>query len=104
MAQFATKSLSQGANKASPFLLVQVVKAERQVVAGYNYRLQMELKETADSNDVIVCNVVVYDQSWTFTRLLTSFNCDPSLDVDPSKFEILPTFSFVTTIISESES
>lgn len=82
MAEFATKALSQSANRASPLLLVNVVKAERQVVAGFNYRLQLQLKENPDTN-AIVCDVVVFDQSLTSTRQITSSFCDPGLAVAP---------------------
>ena len=87
IAQFATNALSQSANKASPFVLVQVVKAEKQVVSGLNYRLQMELKDNADSADVISCTVVVYDQSWTSTRQITSSECNPPIVAAPPKIE-----------------
>ena len=89
IARFATNALSQSANKASPFVLVQVVKAEIQVVAGFNYRLQLQLKENSDSTDAIVCDIVVFDQSWTSTRQITSSDCNPSIVVVP-KIEIFP--------------
>jgi hypothetical protein len=94
IAEFATSALSQGANKASPFVLSKVVKAERQVVAGFNYRLQMELKDNADSTDSIVCNIVVFDpilmsdQSWTSTRQITSSDCNPPIIVP--RIETIP--------------
>lgn len=88
IAQFVTNALSQGANKATPFVLVNVVKAERQVVAGFNYRLQMELKEKADSTNSVVCNIVVFDQSWTSTRQITSSDCNPPIVVP--RIETIP--------------
>lgn len=90
IAKFATHALSQNANQASPFVLVQVVKAEKQIVSGINYRLHMELKEKADSANVISCTVVVYDQSWTSTRQITSSECDPPIVAAPPRIEIIP--------------
>ena len=98
IAQFATSALSQGANKAVPFVLVNVVKAERQVVGGINYRLQMELKDNADSTDSIVCNIVVFvprgPMSLTSTRQITSSDCNPPIGVtavDEPALDILET-------------
>lgn len=88
MAQFATTALSQqvvantaaAASSASPSLvLVKVVKAEKQVVAGINFKLTLQLKTEAANEDVFVCDVVVFDQPWTSTRQVTSSNCSPSL-------------------------
>ncbi|XP_057377636.1 uncharacterized protein LOC130699316 [Daphnia carinata] len=83
MAEFATKAMSQGANREYPITLVKIVKAERQVVAGFNYILQLELKENPKNDAVVVCDVVVFDQSWTSTRQITSFQCNPSLAIAP---------------------
>lgn len=79
MIQFATTSLSQiyqTSNALSPLELVSVIKAEKQVVGGLNYKLNLEFKGTKPS---YICDVVVFDQPWTSTRRINSFNCNPSL-------------------------
>jgi hypothetical protein len=77
MARFATNALS--VNKASPLVLVGVVKAEKQIVAGVNYRLQLKFNGQLESeeNHFIDCQVTVFDQVWTATRQITSFQCTP---------------------------
>ncbi|KAK4023074.1 hypothetical protein OUZ56_008508 [Daphnia magna] len=91
IAEFATKAMSQGANREYPITLVKIVKAEKQVVAGYNYLLVLELKENPVNDAVVVCDVTVFDQSWTSTRQITSFQCDPSLSIAPEiQFELAP--------------
>lgn len=91
IAEFATKAMSQGANREYPITLVKIVKAEKQVVAGYNYLLVLELKENPENDAVVVCDVTVFDQSWTSTRQITSFQCDPSLSIAPEiQFKLAP--------------
>ena len=77
IAQFATNALSN--SKASRLALVNVVKAEKQIVAGVNYRLQLKLGQQLESeeNHFIECQVIVFDQIWTATRQITSFKCTP---------------------------
>ena len=77
MAEYATNALS--VTNASPLILVSVVKAEKQIVAGFNYRLQLKLNSQLESeeNHFIDCQVVVFDQVWTATRQITSFHCAP---------------------------
>ncbi|XP_046652481.1 uncharacterized protein LOC124343257 isoform X3 [Daphnia pulicaria] len=77
MARFATNALS--VNKASPLVLIGVVKAEKQIVAGVNYRLQLKFNGQLESeeNHFIDCQVTVFDQVWTATRQITSFQCTP---------------------------
>ncbi|KAI9555399.1 hypothetical protein GHT06_017914 [Daphnia sinensis] len=78
VARFVTTSLS--ANGASPLVLVSVDKAEKQIVAGVNYRLQLKFNSQLESeeNTLIVCQVVVFDQPWTSTRQISSSKCNPS--------------------------
>lgn len=83
IAQFAVDELSRGAHSmASPLVLVSVVKAEKQTLAGVNYRLKLKLK----SGDVgaIECDVVVFDQSCSSTCRVSSFKCNPPLDSNVS--------------------
>jgi len=46
------------------------------------------LKDNADSTDSIVCNIVVFDQSWTSTRQITSSDCNPPIIVP--RIETIP--------------
>ncbi|XP_057377638.1 uncharacterized protein LOC130699318 [Daphnia carinata] len=78
VARFVTTSLS--ANGASPLFLVSVDTAEKQIVAGVNYRLQLKFNNQLESeeNTLIVCQVVVFDQPWTSTRQISSSKCSLS--------------------------
>ena len=53
----------------------RVVRGEQQVVAGMNYRLYIDAADAAGRSAPYVA--VVYEQSWTSTRQLTSFNKAP---------------------------
>jgi len=76
MASFATATVTQALNSAQPLTVVRIVSAETQVVAGFNYKMEMELKDSGDNNTKpIKCSVVVYDQSWTNTRRVTKCSC-----------------------------
>lgn len=79
IALFAVTAIAQSVNAETPpsLGLVSIVKAEKQVVAGINYRLAMVLK--SPQNDAINCEVMVLDQSWLPNRELANFKCDPSL-------------------------
>jgi hypothetical protein len=57
--------------------LVSVVKAEKQTLAGINYRLKMELK--SDEIGATVCDVVIFDQPCSSTCRVSSFKCNPPL-------------------------
>lgn len=74
MADFATSAVSAASN-SGPASLVQIVKAETQVVAGTNYKLNLLLKMGATSEP---CEVVIFDQPWTNTRKLIKSSCTPS--------------------------
>lgn len=53
-------------------VFVQVVKGDQQVVSGMNYRLVLEAK---DANEVVAKYLaVVWEQSWTNSTRLTSFD------------------------------
>lgn len=72
MANFATFALSRSMNSV-PLQFVQVLSAERQVVAGFNYRLGLEFSEPRGT---VFCKVVVFDQAWTSTRELSQMQCE----------------------------
>ena len=75
MASFATTTvISQAINSPQPLAVSRIVSAKSQVVAGVNYDLELELQNGLNK-DLIKCNVVVYDQSWTNTRRVTSCSC-----------------------------
>ena len=75
MASFATTTvISQAINSPQPLAVSRIVSAKIQVVAGFNYDLELELQNGLNK-DLIKCNVVVYDQSWTNTRRVTSCSC-----------------------------
>lgn len=78
IAQFAVDELSRGAHSMASLVLVNVVKAEKQTLAGVNYRLKLELK----SGDIgaMECDVVVFDQSCSSTCRVSSFKCNPPLN------------------------
>lgn len=71
MAKFATSMISQSSNEGD-LSLVKVSSASRQIVSGVNYKLTLKLRSATGTQ---TCHVVVYDQSWTKTRKLTSFDC-----------------------------
>lgn len=83
MANFATFALSRSMN-AVPLQFVQVLSAERQVVAGFNYRLGLEYSEPRGK---VFCKVIVFDQAWTSKRELSQMQCE----LAPSTVQPLPT-------------
>nr|CAH0104204.1 unnamed protein product [Daphnia galeata] len=72
MANFATRVISSRGN-SGPSTLIRIVKAEKQVVAGTNYKLTLELESARDG--VILCDLIVFDQPWTNTRTLSESSC-----------------------------
>ncbi|KAI9556895.1 hypothetical protein GHT06_016689 [Daphnia sinensis] len=82
MADFATTSISESSN-SGPLVLLNIVEAEVQVVAGQNFKLTLELGSAIDgaTGANLVCKVVVFDQSWTNRRHLRESNCLPSTDL-----------------------
>lgn len=79
MANFATTALSESSN-SEPLALIKIVKAEWQIVAGKNFKLILELDNVrhASEDENLVCEVIVFDQSWTNTRQLRKSNCLPT--------------------------
>ena len=74
IASFASSAISANTN-SGPVTLTKVVKAESQVVAGINFKLTLELN---GAEGVILCEVIVFDQSWTQTRKLSESKCFPA--------------------------
>lgn len=72
MAEFATNAISSSTN-FGPSHLIRIVKAEKQIAAGTNYKLTLELDSIVDGD--IVCDVIVFDQPWTHTRKLSESSC-----------------------------
>lgn len=72
MANFATRVISSRGN-SGPSTLIRIVKAEKQVVAGTNYKLTLELESARDG--VVLCDLIVFDQPWTNTRTLSESSC-----------------------------
>ena len=76
IADFATTKISESSN-SGPLALVKVVKAESQDVAGKNYKLTLEMGSAADGavGSNLICNVLVFHQSWTHTLELRESSC-----------------------------
>jgi hypothetical protein len=74
IAEFATSAISSKIN-SDPVTLVNIVMAESQTVAGKNYKLTLELE--GSQGDKLMCKILVFDQPWTKTRILSEFNCSP---------------------------
>ena len=94
MASFATNSLSRSMN-SGPLTLIRVRFAERQVVAGFNYRLDLEFNT---ANGAVSCKVVVFDQAWTSTRELSQMQCEPIAPPPPPPSPVA-TINRVPTIV-----
>ncbi|XP_057377755.1 uncharacterized protein LOC130699429 [Daphnia carinata] len=73
MADFATTAVSASTN-SGPVKLLKIVKAETQVVAGTNYKLNLELSSGANAAP-LPCEVVIFDQPWTNTRKMIKSSC-----------------------------
>jgi len=77
MAAFAVAEISKASN-SGPLTLVAITSASTQVVSGINYRIGLRLSGTDGHQD---CEAVIYDQSWTGTRKMTSFSCSEARPV-----------------------
>ncbi|XP_057377660.1 uncharacterized protein LOC130699339 [Daphnia carinata] len=73
IAKFATTAIASSRN-SGPLRVTKIVKAETQAVAGTNYKLTLELNQLVSEGD-LVCDVVVFDQPWTDTRILSESHC-----------------------------
>ncbi|EFX72230.1 hypothetical protein DAPPUDRAFT_110982 [Daphnia pulex] len=74
IARFAAAAVSINLN-SGPIALVNIVKAESEAVAGRNYKLILELE--GSDGEARICEIVVFDQPWTNTRILSNSNCLP---------------------------
>uniref|UniRef100_A0A0P5K9U0 Cathepsin o-like protein n=1 Tax=Daphnia magna TaxID=35525 RepID=A0A0P5K9U0_9CRUS len=86
IALFAGTAITAKRN-AGPAKVTKIVKAESQIVAGTNFKLTLELSQpSAVVEKHIICDVVVFDQPWTKTRLLSEYSCkqnkNPSITTD----------------------
>ena len=76
MATFATHALPSSMNAGSTTMTLRKIgNAQRQVVAGTNTRLVLDL--TSSTGEHLHCMVVVFDQPWTNTRELSEAMCRP---------------------------
>lgn len=73
MAKFASTIIT--ANTHPHLALIKILKAESQVVAGTNYRMTLLFASGPHSRYLLLCGVIVFDQSWTNTRKLTESKC-----------------------------
>jgi hypothetical protein len=67
MANFAVSKLSQASNSLGALTISRIISAESQVVAGFNYDLELELEVGSSSSNnkhFLKCHVIVFDQSW----------------------------------------
>ncbi|KAK3607953.1 hypothetical protein CHS0354_006549 [Potamilus streckersoni] len=91
-AAFAVDAMNKQSNSINRIMLIKVVRAQQQVVAGMNYKLVLKVGVSSSCrNDGTIgmtvlncpvdqrkqrCNVIVWDQPWRTPRYkLTSFKC-----------------------------
>ncbi|XP_067681138.1 cathepsin F-like [Haliotis asinina] len=70
MAKFALDTVN--AKENSQRQMITIESASTQVVSGFNYKMVLHVTNGVTDE---LCTVVVYDQSWTKTRSLTSYSC-----------------------------
>ncbi|KAI9555404.1 hypothetical protein GHT06_017919 [Daphnia sinensis] len=101
IAQFATAAIASSRN-SGPLRVTKIVKAESQAVAGTNYKLTLELTQLVSEGD-IVCDVVVFDQPWTDTRILSESHCISNKNPSISSNELgLTSSTTVATPLTEA--
>jgi hypothetical protein len=81
IAIFASTAIASKRN-SGPARVTKIAKAESQIVAGTNYKLTLELNQPLATEKFIICDVLVFDQSWTKTRILSEHNC--KVNTNPS--------------------
>ncbi|ONK59772.1 uncharacterized protein A4U43_C08F10480 [Asparagus officinalis] len=69
--KFAVSEHNKEAN--TKLVFTKVIKGESQVVAGINYKLVIEAKDTTHNNKVGRYEVIVWEKSWKKFMKLTSF-------------------------------
>ncbi len=77
IADFATTAISAN-NNSGPVRLNRIIKAESQIVAGKNFKLTLQLNSAIDEADSLLCDVVIFEQSWSTgaqARQLKQSNC-----------------------------
>ena len=75
IAAFATAALTKS-QKSGQLKLIQIVKAETQVIAGVNYNLTLKLATVSSNSKSLICQVIVFEQPWTNTREVTQSTCE----------------------------
>ena len=76
IAVFVTAALSTS-QKSGQLKLIQIDKAEKQIVAGANFKLTLKLATVSPYYPKsLICQVVVFVQSWTKTRKVTRSICN----------------------------
>ena len=75
IASYAANALFSSINSRT-VELVRIISAERQIVAGYNYAMKLELK-CLDENHSFICDVVVWEQPWLNSRTIAGSSCSP---------------------------
>ncbi|XP_033609858.1 uncharacterized protein LOC111870693, partial [Cryptotermes secundus] len=93
LADFAVSELDKGTNSLYTQCVVRIVSASKQVVAGYNVFLVLELGESSrrkgetnsgsckltENSEIKICHVTVWDRPWLENaHQVTSFNCSAS--------------------------
>ena len=101
MADFATTAISSNSN-SGPVKLIKIVKAETQVVAGKNYKLNLELSSEGNAAP-LPCEVVIFDQPWSNTRKMIKSSCTPKKRITREKIiQELPIEGDFTTLKVDS--
>ena len=60
MAAFAVKAVSAKTN-SGPVQLIKIISASEQVVAGTNYKLELQLEKVGANEGPLICEVVVFE-------------------------------------------
>jgi hypothetical protein len=98
IAAFASNSISAN---SGPVTLLRILKAEAQTVAGKNYKLIIELIGT--ERDIQICDVVVFDQERSQTRILIDSKCNTDKTTSSKIPEVITEAPVVSTTVSPPE-
>jgi hypothetical protein len=74
IAIFAGTAIASKRN-SGPARVTKIAKAESQIVAGTNYKLTLEINQPLATDKFLICDALVFDQSWTKTRILSEHRC-----------------------------
>ena len=80
VADFATTAISADSN-SGPVIRIRILRAWTQAVAGTNYRLILELRNTNTGRVVLLCQVIVFQPLSTNNLELKSSLCGPKRDI-----------------------